>query len=200
MTSLIARRASNALRVFLTPHQYEQYASFIDTLLVCVHTPWPLDIAVPAGGARLIGTEVARQIHANYLGRTAYVEMGASIQSVGLEEALESWNGLVSAGTIRYGIVVCDRVLEKSTTVVTAAHLTWLVVDWWQWCHERVEERRLAERLHVSLPCIRGLLHKRRAARTWNPSQYRPANGTGRASTLAISDGRLLAASSRIMG
>ncbi|MCL6547747.1 MAG: hypothetical protein K6T30_02430 [Alicyclobacillus sp.] len=130
---------------YLTPHQFQSYKPYVDTLLVTTFTPEPLDIAVPRAAARWISEELATRLKLRFLGRVAEQMWGAVLYANRLEADLLRTIGRSQEVQPRYGILLCDRVLTEEVALVQEDGVQWLLADWWHWFRARVPEHRYAD-------------------------------------------------------
>lgn len=131
----------------LTPQQFSEYSSNVDTLLVMTDTGTPLDAASPRTAAKLISQQLCGQVLDRFRGRMTLLDAGFSIWQ---GQAFSDWTHSMShmAGhSVKYGVVVSERLYLKDKTLIRSpdSGAQWMIFDWYQWLRQRVPEERLAD-------------------------------------------------------
>jgi hypothetical protein len=130
---------------YFTPHQFEPLRPFVDTWLLSSYSPWPLDIAAPHHAAGLIVQQLVSRTKDRFMGRTAELDLGASILGQSDSMSLCEYLKHLEPST-QYAVLFTDRTLraEKATTVYQDT-FTMISIDWWQWFQSRIPSNRHSE-------------------------------------------------------
>ncbi|QQE76791.1 hypothetical protein [Alicyclobacillus sp. SO9] len=131
----------------LTPNQFSEYSSNVDTLLVMTDTGIPLDAASPRTAAKLISQQLCGQVLERFRGRMTLLDAGFSLWQ---GQPFSDWAHTMSfmAGyQVKYGIVIAERLhlQEKTLMDLPDGQGKWLIFDWFQWLKQRVPEERLSD-------------------------------------------------------
>ncbi|MCL6631422.1 MAG: hypothetical protein K6T63_02210 [Alicyclobacillus herbarius] len=131
-----------------TPHQYQPLQSYVDTALLGMWNPYPLDIAVPYGAAHIIAKQIMRRLSEYYQGRIAGFEFGAFIpeqdpltQPVIHSKFAHTLSRMLG-NPVQFIIVLADRQLERDFQHGRCDTVRWLFCDWWHWLSERTPVSR----------------------------------------------------------
>jgi hypothetical protein len=132
---------------FITPHQFEPFQPYVDTLIIASHTGIPCDVAVPHGAAEWISRELAERLYDRYPGRTSWRDGGLCGAFLSPDEsALEALTRL-AGHTVRFGVWLVERRLVAERHVQHTCGAAWLVWDWWRWLWRRVEPQQFTNAL-----------------------------------------------------
>ncbi|MCL6444571.1 MAG: hypothetical protein K6T83_14155 [Alicyclobacillus sp.] len=127
-----------------TPYQFREMEPYVDTLVGCAHTPVALDVALPHGAAGWIGDALAEAVLEPFAGRAIRLDAGAAVMTASLDSVLQALPCLYGC-SLRYGLLVVDRLLLRPVVQKSVSHMQWLIFDWYQWLRSRVEANRLAD-------------------------------------------------------
>ncbi|KPV44865.1 hypothetical protein [Alicyclobacillus ferrooxydans] len=142
--------------MLLSEHQFASISRYIDTVLVHLFDPTPLDIATPLSASELIGEELLQHIRQRFQGRcTARGGMETTFVNPIRPEHLD----LLQSGLpyqVHYGLIVTDRLLTDQSVNILNHGVQWLAFDWWQWLRRHVPESRYVDALmYLSVSCPR---------------------------------------------
>ncbi|CAM3929666.1 hypothetical protein [Alicyclobacillus pomorum] len=127
----------------LTPHQFEPYREYVDTLIITSFEPAPLDIAAPFAASAWIVENLAQRLLARFGGRTTHLDAGATLLT---PVSLDMVSALPKAWfhPLKYVLWFTDRTLVQDAWKPSERR-NCVILDWWQWLRRRVPEHRLAD-------------------------------------------------------
>lgn len=134
---------------YLSLHQFEPVAPYVDSLLISTYSPQPLDVAVPFAASRLIVNSLTGRLLQQFGGRMTHLGMGAATPRGAWDEG---WYHEVLSSCypypVRFGVILTDRVFLQEWTELSPTKTTkWVVFDWWQWVRRRVPTQRHTDAL-----------------------------------------------------
>ncbi|WDL97214.1 hypothetical protein [Alicyclobacillus sp. ALC3] len=130
----------------LTPRQFRAVSKYVDTVYVTTYSTHSLDAAIPQACAQWIAEDITEQVEQRFSGRVASVEAGAILEASEFSPTLLARFEDRFDFPVHGGVLLSDRMFRSERLEMVSDYKTpWVVLDWWQWLHSRVDETRLAD-------------------------------------------------------